>query len=101
MHIRKDHKVIVLTGKDKGKKGSVVKSLPKENKVVVGGLNMSKVHNKPRRGGEKGQIIEKAMPIHISNVALIDPKTGKATRVGKKVTGDKKVLIAKKSGTTI
>ncbi|MFA7216454.1 MAG: 50S ribosomal protein L24 [Candidatus Paceibacterota bacterium] len=101
MHIRKDHKVIILAGKDKGKKGSVIKSLPKENKVIVGGLNMTKVHNKPRRGGEKGQVVEKAMPIHISNVALMDPKTGKATRIGKKMTGDKKTLISKKSGSTI
>lgn len=101
MHIRKDHKVIILAGKDKGKKGSVIKSFPKENKVIVGGLNMTKVHNKPRRGGEKGQVVEKAMPIHISNVALIDPKTGKATRIGKKITGDKKTLISKKSGSAI
>ena len=68
MHVKKDDKVIVLTGKDKGKTGTVVKSLPKENKVVVSGVNVLKVHQKPRKGGEKGQIIDKAMPINVSNV---------------------------------
>ena len=68
MHVKKDDKVIVLTGKDKGKTGTVVKSLPKENKVIVSGVNVLKVHQKPRKGGEKGQIIDKTMPIHVSNV---------------------------------
>jgi large subunit ribosomal protein L24 len=68
MKIKKDDKVIVLTGKDKGKTGTVVKSLPKENKVIVGGINMLKVHQKARKSGEKGQIIDKAMPIHVSNL---------------------------------
>lgn len=69
MHIKKDDKVIVLTGKDKGKSGTVVKALPKENKVIVSGVNVLKVHQKARKGGEKGQIIEKTMPIHASSVA--------------------------------
>jgi large subunit ribosomal protein L24 len=68
MHVKKDDKVIVLSGKDKGKTGTIVKSLPKENKVVVSGVNVLKRHQKPRKGGEKGQIIDKAMPIHVSNV---------------------------------
>ena len=68
MHVKKDDKVMVLTGKDKGKTGTVVKSLPKENKVIVSGVNVLKVHQKPRKGGEKGQIIDKTMPIHVSNV---------------------------------
>jgi large subunit ribosomal protein L24 len=68
MHIKKDDKVIVLTGKDKGKSGSVVKAFPKTGKVIVSGVNISKVHQKPRRGGEKGQIIDKAMPMDASNV---------------------------------
>ena len=71
MHVKKDDKVIVLTGKDKGKTGTVVKSFPKENKVIVSGINISKVHQKPRKGGEKGQIIDKAMPIHVSNVRKV------------------------------
>ncbi len=73
MHVKKDDKVIVLTGKDKGKTGTVVKAFPKINKVIVSGVNILKTHQKPRRGGEKGQIIDKTMPIHASNVR----KTGK------------------------
>ena len=68
MHVKKDDKVIVLTGKDKGKTGTVVKSFPKENKIIVSGVNISKVHQKPRKSGEKGQIIDKTMPINASNV---------------------------------
>jgi large subunit ribosomal protein L24 len=68
MHVKKDDKVIVLTGKDRGKTGTVVKSLPKENKVIVGGINVLKRHQKPRKSGEKGQILDKAMAIHVSNV---------------------------------
>ena len=71
MHVKKDDKVIVLTGKDKGKTGTVVKSLPKENKIIVSGVNVLKVHQKPRKGGEKGQIIDKTMPIHVSNIKKI------------------------------
>lgn len=77
MHVKKDDKVIVLSGKDKGKSGTVVKALPKENKVIVSGINMLKVHQKPRRGGEKGQIIDKAMPIHVSNVKVEGKKVSK------------------------
>lgn len=68
MHIKKDDKVIILTGKDKGKTGTIVKSFPKENRVIVSGINVLKVHQKPRKAGEKGQILDKAMPIHVSNV---------------------------------
>ena len=68
MHIKKDDKVIVLTGKDKGKTGTVTKAFPKENKVIISGINMLKVHQKARRSGEKGQIIDKTMPIHVSNL---------------------------------
>lgn len=68
MHIKKDDKVIVLTGKDKGKSGTVTKAFPKESKVIVSGINVLKVHQKPRKGGEKGQIIDKTMPIHVSNL---------------------------------
>ena len=68
MKIKKDDKVIVLTGKDKGKTGSVIKAFPKEDKVLVSGVNVLKVHQKPRKSGEKGQIIDKTMPIDVSNV---------------------------------
>jgi len=68
MHIKKDDKVIVLTGKDKGKSGTITKAFPKENKVIVSGINILKTHQKPRRSGEKGQIVDKTMPINASNV---------------------------------
>jgi len=71
MHVRKNDKVKILAGKDKGKTGTVTKSLPKEDRVVVSGINVLKVHTKPRRQGEKGQILEKSMPIHVSNVKKI------------------------------
>ncbi|MFZ2523017.1 MAG: 50S ribosomal protein L24 [Minisyncoccia bacterium] len=71
MHIKKDDKVIVLTGKDKGKSGTVTKAIPKTGKIVISGINISKVHQKPRRGGEKGQIIDKAMPMDVSNVKKV------------------------------
>jgi len=71
MHVKKDDKVIVLTGKDKGKTGTVLKSLPKENKVVVSGVNILKKHQRARKAGEKGQVVDKAMPIHVSNVKKV------------------------------
>ncbi|MDQ5949001.1 MAG: large subunit ribosomal protein [Patescibacteria group bacterium] len=74
MHIKKDDKVIVLSGKDKGKTGSVVKAFPKENKVIVSGVHVVKAHTKARKSGEKGQIIDKTMPIHASNVRKVDSK---------------------------
>lgn len=101
MKIKKDDKVIVITGKDKGKTGKVLKAFPAENKVIVDGINMKKKTQKPTKSGQKGQIIEKVFPIEVSNVMLIDPKTNKRTRIGKKLVGDKYVRIAKKSGTTL
>ncbi len=71
MHVKKDDNVIVLTGKDKGKKGAVVKAFPKENRVVVSGVNILKKHQRPTKSGQKGQIIEKTMPIHASNVRKV------------------------------
>lgn len=71
MHVKKDDKVIVIAGKDKGKTGSVVKAFPKENKIIVSGVNVLKTHQKPRKAGEKGQIVDKTMPIHISNVKKV------------------------------
>ena len=74
MKIKKDDKVIVLTGKDKGKTGTVTKAIPKENKVIISGVNLLKVHQKPRKSGEKGQIIDKIMPIPVSNIKKIEKK---------------------------
>ena len=101
MKIKKGDKVIVITGKDKGKTGEVVKAMPKENKVIVAGINMAKRHQKPSQENAGG-IISKEMPIHVSNVALIDPKSGKATRVAMRLEeGGRKVRIAKRSGDAI
>jgi len=101
MRIKKDDKVIVIAGKDKGKTGKVLRAFPAENKVVVEGVNIKKKHQRATQGGQKGQIIDKTFPIDVSNVMLVDPKTGKPTRIGKKLVGDKFVRVAKKSGTVI
>lgn len=71
MHVKKDDKVIVIAGKDKGKTGTILKAFPAMEKVIVSGLNISKVHQKPRKAGEKGQIVDKAMPMHVSNVKKV------------------------------
>ena len=90
-----------MAGKDKGKKGKIVRAMPAENKVVVEGLNMTKKHQRPRKSGEKGTTISMAMPIHASNVMVVDPKTGKASRIGKKEVGGKMVRVARKSNQEI
>jgi large subunit ribosomal protein L24 len=99
MHIKKGDSVIVLAGKDKGKKGKVVGVFASNSRVLVEGVNVWKKHQKKTRGGGAGQIITR--PIHASNVSPVDPKSGKPTRVGSKVAGNKKVRIAKKSGQEI
>ena len=99
--IKKGDKVIVIAGKDKGKKGDVMQIITDENRAVVSGVNVAKRHTKAQ-GANEGGIIDKLMPIHISNLALIDPKDGKATRVGyKTLDGGKKVRVAKRTGATI
>ena len=101
MKIKKGDKVIVITGKDKGKTGEVTKAMPKENKVIVSGVNLAKRHQKPSQENAGG-IVSKEMPIHVSNVALVDPKSGKATRVAIRVEeGGRKVRVAKRSGDVI
>ena len=103
--IRKDDTVIVITGKDKGRSGRVLKVLPKEERVVVEGLNLAKRHTKPDMANPQGGVISKEASLHISNVALRDPKTGKPTRVGYKFVGEgaqrRKVRVAKGSGVQI
>lgn len=101
MKIKKNDKIIVITGKDKGKTGKVLKAFPAELKILIEGINLRKKHQKPTKSGQKGQIIDKAFPLEISNVMLLDPKTNKPTRVGKKLVGDKYVRVAKKSGTVL
>ncbi len=102
MKIKKNDEVIVLTGKDKGKKGKVITALPAEHKVIVAGVNQVQRHRKADAQGNKAGIITKNLPIDVSNVAIVDPKTGKATKIGVKLTSDgKKVRFAKKSGETL
>ncbi len=85
MKIHKNDNVIVIAGKDKGKIGKVVKAIPKEGKIVVEGVGMVKKHQRPTKSGQKGQVIEKAMPIHVSNVRLADvKKTKKVAKMVKK-----------------
>ena len=98
--IRKGDRVVVLTGKDKGRQGSVLKVLPKESRVVVEGLNMVQRHTRPSQGDPQGGIKNKEAPLHVSNVALVDSK-GKATRVGFRMEGDKKVRFAKRTGEVV
>lgn len=99
--IRKGDKVVVLSGKDKGRDGEVLKVLPKEGMAIVGGINMVKRHQRQTQTQEAG-IISKEAPINLSNLAVKDPKDGKPTRVGFRIEADgKKVRIAKRSGELI
>ncbi len=101
LKIKKGDKVIVTTGKDKGKQGEVVRMIPTENRAVVRGINLAKRHQK-QTAAQEGGIVTKEMPIHVSNLALRDPKDGKPTRVGYKTLDDgKKVRVAKRSGEVI
>ena len=105
--IRHDDNVIVISGKDKGKTGKVLRTDPERERVYVEGMNIIKRHQRPRsvkdtqRGGEVGGIIEKEGPIHVSNVMLLDPKDGKPTRVGIEVREGRRFRIARRSGTSI
>jgi large subunit ribosomal protein L24 len=99
--IKKGDKVVVLTGRDKGRSGEVIEVRPTESRALVRGVNMVKRHQKqtPQR---EGGIISKEAPIHLSNIAIADPKTGKPTRVGFKIMNDgRKVRVAKRSGVEI
>ena len=97
MNLKVGDKVIVIAGSNKGKEGTIKKVLKKENRVIIEGVNLVKKHQKGN-GQESGGILEIEAPIHASNVMIIDPKTKKPTRIGKKVDKDKKVRIAIKSG---
>ncbi len=98
MKIKKGDQVEVIAGKDRGKRGAVTRVFPTEDRVIVEGANMGKRHKKAKTAGEKGERIELAMPIHVSNVMLVDPETGKPSRVGYRVSGTEKVRVSKKSG---
>lgn len=98
MKVRKGDQVIVVAGRDRGKKGEILRVMPKENRVVVQGVNIIKRHTRPSRT-DAGGIVERESPIHASNVAHVDPKSGKATRVGYKFLEDgRKVRVARASG---
>jgi large subunit ribosomal protein L24 len=98
--IRKGDRVMVLTGKDKGRQGSVLKVFPKDERVLVEGLNIVHRHTRPSQGDPQGGIKNKEAPIHVSNVAIVDSK-GKPTRVGFRMDGDKKVRFAKTTGEVV
>lgn len=100
--IRRDDEVIVLAGKDKGKRGKVTKILVEDSKVLVEGVNLIKKHQKPvPQLQQAGGIVEKEAPIHVSNIAIVNPATGKADRVGFRVEGDKKVRFFKSNNEVI
>jgi large subunit ribosomal protein L24 len=99
--IRKGDKVVVIAGKDKGKRGEVIRVAPSEDKAVVRGVNIAKRHQK-QTAQLQGGIIAREMPVHLSNLALEDPRDGKPTRIGFKIVdGDRKVRYAKRSGDVI
>ncbi len=100
MKIHKDDSIIVIAGKDKGKKAKVLRAFPADNKVLVEGVNIVTRHVK-KQGTTPGQIVKFEKPITVSNVMLLDPKSGEPTRVGYKIEGGKKVRVAKKSGTVL
>ncbi|MFL1780807.1 50S ribosomal protein L24 [Candidatus Hepatincolaceae symbiont of Richtersius coronifer] len=98
--IKKDDKVIIITGKDKSKTGTILKVFPSESKVIVEGVNIVKKHQKPTPTNAGG-LVSKEVPIHISNVALLDPSKGKPTKIGYKVEDGKKVRYCKLSGNVL
>ena len=101
MKVKKGDEVIVIAGKDKGKKG-VISRVIHPDRVIVDGINLAKKHQKATRATMQGGIIDKEMPIHVSNVAIVDPKTGGPSRVGFRFDGDgKKVRISRKSGVDV
>lgn len=98
MKVRKGDKVVVIAGKDRGKTGTVSEAFPDTHQVLVEGVNIKKKHVRSREKGKPGQVVEKPLPIHASNVMLVDPKTNKRTRIGFERKDGARVRIAKKSG---
>jgi len=102
MHVKKDDKVVVISGKDKGKVGKVLQALPKVNRVIVEGVNMIKKHQKPTQNMQQGGIVEKEAPIHVSNVMFYDSKAKSGTRTKHKILDDgKKVRVSVKTDEVI
>jgi large subunit ribosomal protein L24 len=96
MKFKKGDSVLIIAGKDKGRTGKIIKSIPKELKILVEGINLKKKHVRPKKQGEKGQVVEIPAVIDISNVKIVCPKCGKATRVGYAIEGENKNRICKK-----
>jgi len=96
MKIKKGDNVLIIAGKDKGKTAKVLRALPKEMKILVEGVNQKQKHMRPKRQGEKGQIVKIATPVDVSNAKLVCPKCGKAARIGYTIVGGKKYRICKK-----
>jgi len=101
MKIKKGDTVLIISGKNRGKRGKVLQVFPREGRVVVEGVNLRKKHIRPRRAGEKGQIVEMPAPLHVSNIKIICSKCRKATRIGYKIVDKKKFRICKKCGQEI
>jgi large subunit ribosomal protein L24 len=101
MKIRRDDEVLVTAGKDKGKTGKVLRVDPAKERVYVEGLNIVKRHQRPNQMGQQGGVIEKEGPIHVSNVAILDPKDGKPTRIGIEREDGRRFRVAKRSGQRI
>lgn len=96
MKIKKGDQVLIIAGKDRGKQGKVISSFPKRGKITIEGMNLRKKHMKPKKSGEKGQIINLPGPISVSNVKILCSKCGKATRIGYKILENKKYRVCKK-----
>ncbi len=101
MKIKKGDQVEIIAGKDRGKRGKVLHILVAAERVVVEGANIAKRHRKPRKEGEKGERVEFAAPLHVSNVMLVCKETSKPTRIGYRIEGGEKVRFSKKSGKTV
>ena len=101
MKVKKNDTVLIISGKYRGRKGKILKAFPKKDKVLIEGVNLRKKHQKPKKTGDKGQIIEVPAPIHVSNVKIICPKCKKATRIGYRIEGGEKYRICKKCDKTI
>ena len=101
MKIRKNDTVIVISGKDKGKKGTVTKAFPRKSLIIIADVNMKKRHVAARQRGKKGEVVSVAEPIHVSNVMIVDPKEAKPTRIGRKRIDGVWVRIAKRSGASL
>jgi len=96
MKVKKGDNILVIAGKDKGRVAKILKSLPKERRILVEGINIKSKHVRAKRQGEKGQMVKLSLPVDISNVKFLCPKCNKASRLGYKIVGDKKFRICKK-----